>query len=200
MTVVVVPTPFLMSAAGQGCDVTPTGTGTGCGETVVSKIDVKDVRCTQRIVHGDAGVVGVPDVRIGAEVGLNREVGGGSGRTRHADWQLNRTEPAVGIYRAVGGGIAEDMVAIGGDQIAVGVLGESAAASVAGVAAVLHHEESIAGDGDIRIDSSALDTAAAEIGIDRRDRGSRADLELIARAVAAKQVIEHILEVTVVSL
>ena len=69
------------------------------------------------------------------------------------------------------------------------------AARVAGVAAVLHHEESVAGDGDIRIDSSALDTAAAEIGIDRGDRGSRADLELIARAVGAKQVIEHILEV-----
>jgi len=182
-------------AAGQGRGVTPTGTGAGGGKTGVSEIDVEHVRGAERIVHRDAGVVGVSDVGIGAEVCLNREVGGGTGRTGHADWQLNRREPAVGIYRAVSGGIAHDLVAVGGDQIAVGVLGESAAAGVAGVAAVLHDEESVAGDGDIRIDSGALDTAAAEIGIDRSDRGPRADLELIARAVAAKQVVEHILEV-----
>ncbi len=111
-------------AAGQGRVVAPTGTGSS--EAGVGEIDVDDVRGAQRIVHRDAGVVGVSDIGIGAEVGLNREVGGGSGRTGHADWQLNRSEPAVGVYHAVGGGIAHDLVAVGGDQIAVGVLGEIA--------------------------------------------------------------------------
>src|SRR5690606_25122522 len=134
-----------------------------------------------RAADDGAGALG-GGLAVGVQVAGEGDVLGGLGDPQSADGDVDGGEGAGGDVEVGVDAVAQETVAVDGDEVAGEVLAERAGAGEEPLPAAVHDEEAVALDGEVAGVAGGGDGADGEVALGAGDVDAEADLEGVGPA------------------